>query len=79
MKKRAFTAAALSAILALAASAVWAQGDRFSDVGAHDLGADIAFAVEKEWFQGYPDGRFQPDRRINDRQIATVIKRLFRF
>ena len=50
----------------------------FADVPAtHPQSEDIAYAVERSWFQGYPDDTFRPDRTITVRQIATVLRRAF--
>ena len=50
----------------------------FSDVPAtHPQSEDIAYAVERSWFQGYPDNTFRPDRTITARQITTVLTRSF--
>lgn len=50
----------------------------FSDVPAtHPQNEDIAYAVERSWFQGYPDNTFRPDRTITTRQITTVLTRAF--
>ena len=50
----------------------------FSDVPAtHPQSEDIAYAVERSWFQGYPDDTFRPDRTITTRQITTVLTRAF--
>ena len=56
-----------------------AQGaDDFTDVPAsHPQRAAILFAAERGWFQGYPDGTFQPDRAVPDHQLATVVRRAF--
>ena len=50
----------------------------FDDVAeSHPQSGDIAYAVEKGWFQGYPDGTFRPDRTITPTQITTVASRSF--
>ena len=50
----------------------------FADVPAtHPQSEDIAYAVERSWFQGYPDDTFRPDRTITARQITTVLTRAF--
>lgn len=75
MKAKTIIAAVLA--LGLAAAPVIATSGGFSDVGRHELGADIRYAVEQGWFQGYPDDTFRPDQRITQKQIATVISRAF--
>ena len=50
----------------------------FADVPAtHPQSEDIAYAVERSWFQGYPDNAFRPDRTITASQITTVLTRAF--
>ena len=50
----------------------------FPDVPAtHPQNEDIAYAVERSWFQGYPDDTFRPDRVITATQITTVLQRAF--
>ena len=48
----------------------------FSDVDeSHILYPEIAYAASQGWFQGYPDGTFQPDRSITPTQLARIIGR----
>lgn len=49
---------------------------QFADV-PESSGSDVVYACQQGWFQGYPDGTFQPNRRIPQHQIATVINRVF--
>ena len=49
---------------------------RFADI-PESSGSDVVYACQQGWFEGYPDGTFQPDRRILQHQIATVINRVF--
>ena len=53
--------------------------DVFADVTAadHPQRTDIDNGATQEWFRGYPDGNFRPDRAVTDSQIATVISRAF--
>ena len=53
--------------------------DVFPDVTAadHPQRTDIDNGAAQEWFRGYPDGNFRPDRAVTDSQIATVISRAF--
>jgi len=39
--------------------------------------ADIVYACQQGWFQGYPGGTFSPNREVPQNQIATVINRAF--
>ena len=51
---------------------------RFSDVPqSSPQQADIVYACQQGWFQGYPGGTFRPDREVPQNQIATVINRAF--
>ena len=67
--------------LAAAISPLGAQegtGCRFSDVPqSSPQQADIVYACQQEWFEGYPDGTFRPDREVPQHQIAAVINRAF--
>ena len=48
----------------------------FSDVDeTHPQYGYITYAAEQGWFQGYPDGTFQPDRPITPAQTARIIER----
>ena len=49
---------------------------QFADV-PESSGSDVVYACQQGWFEGYPDGTFQPNRRIPQHQIATVINRAF--
>ena len=77
MKARTKAAMAAAALLAVVGATGLAGQTAFSDVGTHDLGRDIYYAVDEGWFQGYDDGTFKPDRTITPKQIATVIGRAF--
>ena len=51
---------------------------RFSDVPqSSPQQADIVYACQQGWFEGYPDGTFRPDREVPQHQIATVVSRAF--
>lgn len=53
--------------------------DVFPDVTAadHPQRADIDNGATQEWFRGYPDGNFRPDRAVTDAQTAKVVSRAF--
>ena len=75
MKK--LIAIAMASAVLLASTVVFAAAD-FSDVPADHLQReDIDYAVAQEWFFGYGDGTFKPDRVITQRQIITVVNRAF--
>ena len=67
--------------LAAAVSPLGAQDGtdcRFSDVPqSSPQQADILYACQQGWFEGYPDDTFRPDREVPQRQIATVVSRAF--
>ena len=51
---------------------------RFSDVPqSSPQQADIFYACQQGWFEGYPDDTFRPDREVHQRQIAAVVSRAF--
>ena len=63
--------------IALTAGAAWAQ-TRFTDVADdHDQYADIEYAAEQGWFQGYDDGTFRPDQTISAKNALRVFNRAF--
>lgn len=74
-------AIALVIVVGLAAGGAVASAqtpDGFPDVpDDHPRKADIEYAVERGWFQGYGNGTFQPDRIITPSQIAIVVSRVF--
>ena len=54
------------------------RGCSFSDVPqSSSQQADIVYACQQGWFQGYPGGTFSPDREVPQNQIATVVSRAF--
>ena len=64
-------------VLAVTVTAAWAT-HTFSDVpDDHPQAADIAYAVEKGWFQGYGDGTFRPDNTLIDDHVVIVFRRAF--
>lgn len=70
------TIATLAAVVALAVPA-WAA-THFQDVPDDHPHADaIRHAVDKGWFNGYPDGLFRPDQPVEDRHIVDVFRRAF--
>lgn len=69
-------AAVLSA--ALLGGATAAALTSFDDVpDAHPHADGVRNAVDRGWFQGYPDGSFKPDKDINLEQLARVLLRAF--
>ena len=53
----------LAALAVVSGLSAGSQTPPFSDVDqSHPRYADIFHAAEQGWFQGYPDGTFQPDR-----------------
>ncbi len=70
-----------AACLTAAVSPLGAQdgtGCRFSDVPqSGPQQADIVYACQQGWFQGYPGGTFSPDREVPQNQIAVVVSRAF--
>ena len=74
--KKLVTIAMASAVL-LASTIVFAAAG-FSDVPVDHLQReDIDYAVAQEWFFGYEDGTFKPDKIITQKQIVTVVNRAF--
>lgn len=54
------------------------MGCRFSDVPqSSPQQADIVYACQQGWFEGYPDGAFHPNREVPQHQIAAVVSRAF--
>ena len=50
----------------------------FSDVSDdHPRKADIDYAVERGWFEGYDDGTFKPDQTVSASEITTLASRVF--
>ena len=49
----------------------------FSDTEGHWAEQYIAWATERGWFKGYPDGTFRPDDPLTRAQAATLIWRQF--
>ena len=73
-----WTVGLLSAALAAVSALSLGAGSQtpFSDVDeTHPRHSDIAYAAAQGWFQGYPDGAFQPDRPITPEQTARIIER----
>lgn len=73
--KRISTAVVLAALLGGATAVALTSFDDVSDTHTHSAG--IRNAVERGWFQGYPDGSFRPDRNITAAQLATVLLRAY--
>ncbi len=66
----------LAALAAVSGLSAGSQTPPFSDVDqSHPRYQDIFHAAEQGWFQGYPDGTFQPDRPITPTQLARIIER----
>lgn len=71
---------ALAVGMALFAGGAYAQTSDmgFSDVpDDHPRKADIDYAVERGWFQGYDDGTFKPDQTVAAAEITTLASRVF--
>ena len=68
-------AIAVAVLMGIGVGVVLGQSP-FSDVRSDDprLG-DITYVASQEWFRGYPDGSFRPDRPITEEQLARVIRR----
>ena len=65
------------AVAALSAVALAAGAGRFPDLPAGRVADDIGFGAAQGWWQGYPNGTFQPERQVSDRQVAAVWNRMF--
>ena len=61
-------------VAAVTALAVYATGG-FTDTSDHPQAADIQYAVDQGWFQGYDDGTFRPEQKIKKHQVAAVFQR----
>lgn len=71
---------ALAVGMALFAGGAYAQTSDmgFSDIpDDHPRKADIEYAVERGWFQGYDDGTFKPDQTVTAAEITTLARRVF--
>ena len=69
------SAAATAVLMGIGIGLVVGQ-TAFNDVPDSDpRREDIDYAAAQGWFQGYPDGSFQPDRQITEDQLARVIRR----
>lgn len=68
-----------SGAMSIRAFAAVITPDVFPDVTAadHPQRTDIDNGATQEWFRGYPDGNFRPDRAVTDAQTAKVISRAF--
>ena len=70
-----------AACLTAAVSPLGAQdgtGCSFSDVPqSSPQQADIVYACQQGWFQGYPGGTFRPSREVPQNQITVVVSRAF--
>lgn len=68
-------AVAVATLMVIGVGVVLGQSP-FSDVRDDDprLG-DITYVASQNWFRGYPDGSFRPDRQITEDQLARVIRR----
>lgn len=66
--------------MALSAGGAYAQTSamEFSDIpDDHPRKADIDYAVERGWFQGYDDGTFKPDQTVSADEITALARRVF--
>ena len=68
---------AVLAVAALSAVALAAGAGRFPDLPAGRVADDVRFGAGLGWWQGYPDGTFQPNRQVSDRQTLAVWNRMF--
>lgn len=77
MKQKLITGTVLAGAV-LVTGAAFAQTGPFRDVPAdHPNRWAIEYVSGDQWFNGYPDGTFRPDRIITASQIATVINRAY--
>lgn len=68
----------LGALWGTNASAAFAAPPAFSDMTAQYWGyAPIQWAVDNRIADGYPDGTFQPDREVNEREFLTMLIRAY--
>jgi len=47
--------------------------DCFPDVGTAWYAPYVCYAKSKDWVQGYPDGDFKPDNRVNDVEAIKML------
>lgn len=73
--KRISAAVVFAVLLGGAAAIALTSFDDVPDAHTHSDG--IRVAVERGWFQGYPDGSFRPDRNITAAQLAKVLLRAY--
>ena len=68
-------AVAVAALMGIGVGMVLGQTS-FTDVQSDDpRSRDIIYVSNENWFRGYPDGSFRPDRPITEQQLARVIRR----
>lgn len=78
MIKRVLAAVTLGMALVGAGALAQTAVEGFSDVpDNHPRAADIWSVTAVEWFGGYPDGTFKPDRTITAEQMARVVFRAY--
>jgi hypothetical protein len=65
-----------AAIAARFEQASGAVPHNFSDLSGHWSEQYVAFAAQKGWIFGYPDGTFRPDRPITRAEAVTLINRM---
>ncbi|WP_042160415.1 CAP domain-containing protein [Paenibacillus gorillae] len=58
-------------------SAVTAAGEKFPDTKNHWASTYIAWAVEQKLAAGYEDGKFRPDRNINEAEFLALLLRAY--
>ena len=69
--------AAVLAVAGLSAVALAASGGRFPNIPVGRVADDVQFGAMEGWWLGYPDGTFQPERQVSDKQVAAVWNRMF--
>lgn len=77
-RKRAFSYLAMLLLLGtcLFVPSVGAAGKNFIDFDQADFGFDsVSYLVDQEVIDGYPDGRFQPNKPVNRAETAVMFQR----
>lgn len=52
---------------------------RFSDIKQHWAEQEISLVAKYGFMQGYPDGRFQPNRAVTREEIAVILQRILQY
>ena len=72
------TAVAIACLTLIAGAQDDSDWPKFSDVSDDHQSVDgVKDAYRRGWMNGYPDGTFRPDKHMSDRQIISVIGRMF--